>query len=116
MRARLGDVFDDARTLHRLALLQLDLQGGIATRGHRNLFHHLFCPSIARAAKGTHEALVDFDSGSSGPERGPANLLIFGPVKGQYNIHTSGGFQPYRLYCQSFSGHFSPANAQFSEK
>jgi hypothetical protein len=34
-------MFDDARTLHRLALLQFDLKGGIAARGHRNLFHHL---------------------------------------------------------------------------
>src|ERR1700733_6559084 len=41
MRARLGDMLDDARTLHRLALLQFDLEGGIAAGGHRNLFHHL---------------------------------------------------------------------------
>src|SRR3979409_1386028 len=41
MRARFRDMFDDARTLHRLALLQLDLEGGIAAGGHRNLFHHL---------------------------------------------------------------------------
>src|SRR6202043_2833382 len=41
MRALLGDMLDDARTLHRLALLQLDLKGGITASGHRNLFHHL---------------------------------------------------------------------------
>src|SRR6202035_1896973 len=40
MRARFGDMLDDARTLHRLALLQFDLEGGIAAGGHRNLFHH----------------------------------------------------------------------------
>src|ERR1700730_918818 len=40
MRARLGDMLDDARTLHRLALLQFDLKGGIPAGGHRNLFHH----------------------------------------------------------------------------
>src|SRR6266404_8367702 len=44
MRARLGDMLDDARTLHRLALLQFDLKGGIAAGGHRNLFHH---PSLS---------------------------------------------------------------------
>jgi len=51
MRARFGDLLDNARTVFRLALFQLDPQGGIAARGHRDLFDHLFCPSIARAAK-----------------------------------------------------------------
>src|ERR1700730_12342334 len=44
MRARLGDMLDDARTLHRLALLQFDLEGGVAAGSHRNLFHH---PSLS---------------------------------------------------------------------
>src|SRR5437899_919267 len=38
--ARLGNMLDDARTLHRLELLQFDLKGGVAAGGHRNLFHH----------------------------------------------------------------------------
>jgi len=65
MRARFRDRRDDARTVFRLALFQLDPQGGIAARGHRNLFDHLFRPSIARAAKKgcAHEPLFDFDSG-----------------------------------------------------
>jgi hypothetical protein len=41
MRARFRDMLDDPRAVHRLALLQFDLQGGIAARGHRNLFDHL---------------------------------------------------------------------------
>jgi hypothetical protein len=32
------------------------------------------------------------------------------------NIHMAGEFQPCRLYCQSVSGRFSPANDQVSEK
>src|SRR5213075_854595 len=40
MGARRGNMLDDARTLHRLALLQFDLKGGVAAGGHRNLFHH----------------------------------------------------------------------------
>jgi hypothetical protein len=42
-------MLDDARTILRLALLQLDLKGGIAASGHRNLFHHLLYPLSARA-------------------------------------------------------------------
>jgi hypothetical protein len=41
MRARFRDMLDDARTLHRLALLQFTFEGGVPARGHRNLFHHL---------------------------------------------------------------------------
>jgi hypothetical protein len=40
MRARFRDMLDDARTLHRLALLQFNLKGGITAGRHRNLFHH----------------------------------------------------------------------------
>src|SRR5262249_22237985 len=49
VRARLRDVLDDAGTLHRLAMLQLVGQSGMARGSHRNLFDHLLCPSIARA-------------------------------------------------------------------
>src|SRR5437868_609824 len=83
VRARLGDVLDDARTVLRLPLLQFDLQGGIAARSHRNLFHHLFRPSIVRAAAArARDTLVDFDSGLPARNAGPASLLIFGPVRG----------------------------------
>src|SRR5579871_346396 len=41
MRARFRDVLDDARTILGLAPLQFFRQGGMAGRGHRNLFHHL---------------------------------------------------------------------------
>jgi hypothetical protein len=34
-------MFDDARTLHRLALLQFDLKSGVPAGGHRYLFHHI---------------------------------------------------------------------------
>src|ERR1700716_1801668 len=56
MRARLGDMLNDARTLHRLALLQFNLEGGITARGHRNLFHHLSRPSTSCGPiRGTHK-------------------------------------------------------------
>src|SRR4051812_43157495 len=81
MRARLGNMLDDARTILRLALLQLDLEGGIAASGHRNLFHHLFCPSIVRAAIGP--ARTSHSSISiPGLRDEPAGRLIFGPVRG----------------------------------
>ena len=39
MRARVGDLLDDARPLHLLAVLQLGFQRGVAGGGHRDLFH-----------------------------------------------------------------------------
>ena len=68
-RESLACVFDDARTVLRLALLQLDFQRGIAARGHRNLFHHIFRPCIVRTVTGARTRYhLDFDSGFLAPE------------------------------------------------
>src|SRR3974390_2552550 len=73
MRARLRDMLDDARALHGLTLLQLVLQCGIAERGHWNLFHRLFCPSVMRNPD--EPARDAFSSGMTGaykPGTGPS--------------------------------------------
>jgi hypothetical protein len=49
MRARFGDLFDDARAIHRLALLQFNFQSGVSALGHRYLFNH-FVVLESRAA------------------------------------------------------------------
>jgi hypothetical protein len=40
VRARIGDLLDDARPLDLLAVLELVLEQGVARRSHRNLFNH----------------------------------------------------------------------------
>src|SRR5580692_11745792 len=50
MRARLRDMLDNARAIHRLALLQFFPERCIAAGGHRNLFDHLLYPLSVRAA------------------------------------------------------------------
>src|SRR5450631_4583217 len=80
MRARLGDMLDDARTIHRLALLQFNLEGGITARGHRNLFHHL---------------------------SSSFNIMRTNPRHAQtpkQNTLMTGEFQPCRLHCRSIAG------------
>src|SRR5690349_12778131 len=42
MRARIGDLLDDARPLDLLAMLELGFERGIAGRGHWNLVHRLY--------------------------------------------------------------------------
>src|SRR5712664_857933 len=80
MRARLGDMLDDARTLHRLALLQFDLKCGITAGGHRNLFHH---PSLS------------------------FNFVRTNPRHAQtpkQNTLMTGEFQSQGLHCRSITG------------
>src|SRR3981081_733495 len=80
MRARLGDMLDDARTLHRLALLQFDLKRGITARRHRNLFHHL---------------LSSFNFMRTNPRHAQTP---------KQNTLMTGEFQPWRLHCRSIAG------------
>jgi len=42
VRARVGDLLNDARPLDLLTVLELRFKGGIALRCHRNLVHLLF--------------------------------------------------------------------------
>ena len=44
VRARIGDLLDDARPLDLLAMLELVFEHGIARRRHRNLVHQSLKP------------------------------------------------------------------------
>src|SRR5438067_5482893 len=113
MRARLGDVLDDARTLHRLALLQFDLERGVTDRGHRSLFHHLFRPSLVRAKGGTHETLVVSASRARWARK---SSNFFGPGWGPIQLPRKRWVPASWPCCRSSSGRFGPAGDQFSEK
>jgi hypothetical protein len=85
MRARFGDMLDDARTVHRLALLQLDLKGGVTANGHRNLFNH-------------RSSSFNFMRALCRPAQTP-----------KQNTPMAGEFQPQGLQCRSIAGR-GPAN------
>src|SRR6516162_563427 len=80
MRARLGDVLNDARTLHRLPLLQFVRQRSMADRSHRNLFNHL--SSFNRAGGNGRPARNLFQIRLSRLDSKPASPLISDPQRG----------------------------------
>jgi hypothetical protein len=85
-------MLNDARTVLGLALLQLDLKGGIAASGHRNLFHHRFSSF---------------------------NFMRTNPRHAQtpkQNALMTGKFRSRGLHCRSIAGHGARPRDQVSEK